>query len=230
MYKRQVYERNFKALYKAVKEKYPQITVISSAGTYLEGDAYDGNMAWIDREFKDTVVDEHYYTYDGYLFDHNDRYDRFDRSGAHVFVGEYAATSAGIGTIETKSNIWEAAEEASYLTGLERNGDVVDMASYAPTFAKVNAQSWNVNLIWFDSRQTVLTPSYYVQMLFANNVGTQYVHATFDGGSTVQDGVYQSVTCDPENQVLYIKLVNTSGKDRTVNCLLYTSPSPRDTR
>ncbi len=215
-----VYERNFKALYKAVKEKYPQITVISSAGTYLEGDAYDGNMAWIDREFKDTVVDEHYYTYDGYLFDHNDRYDRFDRSGAHVFVGEYAATSAGIGTIETKSNIWEAVEEASYLTGLERNGDVVDMASYAPTFAKVNAQSWNVNLIWFDSRQTVLTPSYYVQMLFANNVGTQYVHATFDGGSTVQDGVYQSVTCDPENQVLYIKLVNTSGKDRTVNVQL----------
>ena len=110
-------------------------------------------------------MDEHYYTYDGYLFDHNDRYDSFDRSGAHVFVGEYAATSAGIGTIETKSNIWEAVEEASYLTGLERNGDVVDMASYAPTFAKVNAQSWNVNLIWFDSRQTVLTPSYYVQML-----------------------------------------------------------------
>lgn len=57
-------------------------------------------------------------------------------------------------------------------------------------------------------------------MLFANNVGTQYVHATFDGGSTVQDGVYQSVTCDPENQVLYIKLVNTSGKDRTVNVQL----------
>lgn len=215
-----VYERNFKALYKVVKEKYPQITVISSAGTYLEGDAYDGNMAWIDREFKDTVVDEHYYTYDGYLFDHNDRYDSFDRSGAHVFVGEYAATSAGIGTIETKSNIWEAVEEASYLTGLERNGDVVDMASYAPTFAKVNAQSWNVNLIWFDSRQTVLTPSYYVQMLFANNVGTQYVHATFDGGSTVQDGVYQSVTCDPENQVLYVKLVNTSGKNRTLNVQL----------
>lgn len=212
-----VYRRNFEALYKAVKAKYPDITVISSAGTYLKGAAYDGNMEWIRRDFKDTVVDEHYYTCDGYLFDHNDRYDKFDRAGAHVYIGEYAATPAGIGTIETKSNMWEAVEEAGYLTGVERNGDVVDMASYAPTFAKINAQSWDVNLIWFDSRQTVLTPSYYVQMLFANNVGNRYVHAAFDQGGTVQDGVYQSVTCDPEKQVLYIKLVNASGKDRAVH-------------
>lgn len=216
----EIYERNFRALYKEVKEKYPDITVITSSGTWLEGEAYDDNWNWINQDFRDTVVDEHYYTGDGYLFSHNDRYDNFDRNGAHVFVGEYAATAKGVGTIQTKSNMLEAVEEASFLTGIERNGDVVEMASYAPTFAKVNAQSWNVNLIWFDSRETVLTPSYYVQMLFANNYGTKYLHSVFDNKSTVQDGVYESVTVDEENEVLYVKLVNTDGKAKDVQLSL----------
>lgn len=213
----EVYERNFRALYEEVKKAYPDITVISSAGTYLEGEAYDENWDFISKDFKDTVVDEHYYTYDGYLFDHNDRYDSFDRNGPHVFIGEYAATPQGIGTIQTKSNIYAAVEEASYLTGIERNADIVDMASYAPTFAKVNAQSWNVNLIWFDSQEVVLTPSYYVQMMFANNYGSKYLESVFSNGETIEDGVYESVTVDEESQTLYVKLVNTSGKAKSVD-------------
>lgn len=213
----EIYERNFKALYEEVKKAYPDITVISSAGTYLEGEAYDENWSWISADYSDTIVDEHYYTYDGYLFDHNDRYDNFDRDGAHVFIGEYAATPSGVGTIQTKSNIYGAVEEASYLTGIERNGDIVDMASYAPTFAKVNAQSWNVNLIWFDSQEVVLTPSYYVQMLYANNYGTKYLESTFANGETIQDGVYESVTVDEDSQTLYVKLVNTSGSAKSVD-------------
>ena len=213
----EIYERNFKALYEEVKKAYPDITVISSAGTYLEGEAYDENWSWISADYSDTIVDEHYYTYDGYLFDHNDRYDNFDRNGAHVFIGEYAATPSGVGTIQTKSNIYGAVEEASYLTGIERNGDIVDMASYAPTFAKVNAQSWNVNLIWFDSQEVVLTPSYYVQMLYANNYGTKYLESTFANGETIQDGVYESVTVDEDSQTLYVKLVNTSGSAKSVD-------------
>lgn len=213
----EIYERNFKALYEEVKKAYPDITVISSAGTYLEGEAYDENWSWISADYSDTIVDEHYYTYDGYLFDHNDRYDNFDRNGAHVFIGEYAATPSGVGTIQTKSNIYGAVEEASYLTGIERNGDIVDMASYAPTFAKVNAQSWNVNLIWFDSQEVVLTPSYYVQMLYANNYGTKYLESTFANGETIQDGVYESVTMDEDSQTLYVKLVNTSGSAKSVD-------------
>lgn len=216
----EVYERNFRALYQAVKEKYPEITVISSSGTWLEGEAYAENWAWLGEDYKDTIVDEHYYTNDGYLFEHNDRYDSFDRSSAHVFVGEYAATAKGVGTIQTKSNMLEAVEEASFLTGIERNGDVVEMAAYAPTFAKVNAQCWNVNLIWFDSRETVLTPSYYVQMLFANNYGTKYLNSVFDNKTTVQDGVYESVTVDEENEVLYVKLVNTDGRAKNVHVKL----------
>lgn len=212
-----IYERNFRALYKEVKKAYPEITVISSSGTYLEGEAYDENWSWINKDFRDTVVDEHYYTYDGYLFDHNNRYDNFDRDGAHVFIGEYAVTPAGVGTLLTKSNMFGAVEEASYLTGVERNGDLVEMASYAPTFAKVNAQSWNVNLIWFDSQEVVLTPNYYVQMLYANNYGTKYLASAFVNGETVQDGIYESVTVDENAQTLYVKLVNTTGKAQSVD-------------
>lgn len=213
----EIYERNFRALYAEIKKSHPEITVISSSGTYLEGEAYDQNWEWINKDYKDTIVDEHYYTYDGYLFAHNDRYDNFDRNGAHVFVGEYAATPKGIGTIETKSNIYEAVEEASFLTGIERNGDIVEMASYAPTFAKVNAQSWNVNLIWFDSQEVVLTPSYYVQQLFANNYGSKYLESTFENGETIQNGIYESVTVDENEQTLYIKLVNTTGNTTNVD-------------
>lgn len=216
----EIYERNFKALYEAVKKAYPEITIISSSGTWLDGEAYEYNWDWINENYPDTIVDEHYYTGDGYLFDNNNRYDSFDRNGAHVFVGEYAATAKGVGTIQTKSNMLEAVEEASYLTGIERNGDLVEMTAYAPTFAKVNAQCWNINLIWFDSQETVLTPSYYVQMLFANNYGTTYSKSAFGNGETIQDGVYESVTVDKENEVLYIKLVNTSGKKKNVNVSL----------
>lgn len=216
----EIYERNFRELYKAVKADYPEITVISSSGTWLEGEAFDNCWEWIDKDFKDTIVDEHYYTNDSYLINNNNRYDSYDRNSAHVFVGEYAATSPGFGTLQTKSNIYEAAEEASYLTGIERNGDIVDMASYAPTFAKVNAQCWNVNLIWFDSQEIVLTPSYYTQMLFANNYGSEYVASSFANGETAENGVYQSVTVDEDEQVMYVKLVNTSGKETSVDVQL----------
>lgn len=216
----EIYERNFRELYKAVKAAYPEITVISSSGTWLEGEAFDNCWEWIDKDFKDTIVDEHYYTNDSYLINNNNRYDSYDRNSAHVFVGEYAATSPGFGTLQTKSNIYEAAEEASYLTGIERNGDIVDMASYAPTFAKVNAQCWNVNLIWFDSQEIVLTPSYYTQMLFANNYGSEYVASAFANGETAENGIYQSVSVDEDEQVMYVKLVNTSGKETSVDIQL----------
>lgn len=216
----EIYQRNFKELYKAVKAVYPEITVISSSGAWLDGAAFDENWQWINKDFSDTIVDEHYYTISSYLFGNNDRYDNYDRNGAHVFVGEYAATSDGTGTLQTKSNMYEAAEEASYLTGIERNGDIVDMISYAPTFAKVNAQSWTINLIWFDSQEVVLTPSYYAQQLFSNNYGTKYLDSTFANGETIQDGIYESVTVDEGSQTLYIKLVNSSGKAQSVHVSL----------
>ena len=154
----EVYWRNFDALYKAVKEKYPDITVITTAGTWLDGKDFDIAQSTANSKYSDCYIDEHYYTSRDYMYEINNRYDGYDRNGAKVFVGEYAATANGIGTIQTKSNMAEAIEEAAYMTGFERNSDVVAMTAYAPTFAKINSQNWAVNMIWFDSQETVLTP------------------------------------------------------------------------
>lgn len=210
-----VYFRNFDALYKEVKEKYPDIKIISSSGTWLEGDAFDTAWDTVNSKYSDTIVDEHYYTGDNYLFSHNDRYDSYDRDGAGVFVGEYAAKSAGFGTQITKNNIWSAVEEAGFMTGFERNSDIVKMAAYAPTFAKIKSNSWDVNMIWFDSHDVVLTPNYFTQMLYSNNLGSQYINAEFSGSDDISD-LYQSVTVDSDKQVIYVKLVN-SGSKRNVN-------------
>lgn len=211
-----VYWRNFDALYKEVKAAYPDITVITTAGTWLEGDAFDTAWDKANSQYSDCYVDEHYYTTNSYMYEINNRYDSYDRNGAKVFVGEYAATADGIGTIQTKSNMIEALEEAAYMTGFERNSDVVAMAAYAPTFAKVNSQNWSVNMIWFDSQKTVLTPSYFTQMLYSNNIGTKYVDASFTGDIPVTE-LAQSVTVDEEEQAIYVKLVNSTDSDRSVN-------------
>ncbi len=210
----EIYWRNFDAVYKAVKEKYPEITIISSAGHSGSGEDFDANWATINANYRDTIVDEHYYTVGGYLFGTTDRYDTYERSSAKVIVGEYAPKADGVGTIQTKSNIWAAIENAAYLTGIERNADVVSMISYAPALAKINAQCWDVNLIWFDSQNVVFTPDYYVQMLFANNYGTNYLNTDFD---MTDEGVYQCSTVDTENQVIYVKLVNSTNIDHKID-------------
>lgn len=205
----EVYWRNFDVVYKAVKEKYPEITIITTAGHSGSGEDFDSAWATVNTNYRDTIVDEHYYTSGGYLFGTTDRYDSYERSSAKVMLGEYAPKSAGVGTLQTKSNIWAAVENAAYLTGVERNADVVSMVSYAPTLAKINSQCWDVNMIWFDSQNVVLTPDYYVQMLFANNCGTHYLNTDFD---MTAEGIYQNATVDTENHVIYLKLVNTTNK------------------
>lgn len=211
-----VYWRNFDALYKAVKAAYPDITIITTSGTWLEGADFERAWETVNTSYRDCYVDEHYYTSGSYMYEINDRYDAYDRSGAKVFVGEYAATADGVGTIQTKSNMLEAAEEAAYMTGFERNSDIVAMTAYAPTFAKINSQNWTVNMVWFDSRRTVLTPAYFTQMLYSNNTGTKYVDASFSSDIPVSE-LAQSVTIDEEEQAIYVKLVNSSGSKRTVS-------------
>ncbi len=208
----EVYWRNFDALYNAVKAKYPDIKIISSASYQFSGDYIDEAWEIVNEKYPDTIVDEHYYTSQNKLFKNNDRYDSYDRNGAEVFVGEYAASCWGIGKYWTQNNMWSAIEEASYLTALERNGDIVKMASYAPTFAKINAQCWDLNMIWFDSQNIVLTPNYFNQMLFANNTGTRYI----DTGIDIK-GVYSSASVDEAEQTLYIKIVNSNARAMDVS-------------
>lgn len=205
----ELYFRNFEPLYQAVKAKYPDITVVSSAGTWLEGEGYDYAWQEINAKYPDTVVDEHYYVEQSYLFNHTDRYDGYDRNGAGVYIGEYNTKSQGFGTMLTKTNIYTAVEEAAYMTGFERNGDIVKMSSMAPTFAKVNANCWDNNMIWFDSQEVALSADYYNQLLFANNTGSQYLDAQFNGDA---EKLYQSVTVDEDRQILYVKIINADQK------------------
>lgn len=207
-----IYWDNFAVLKEIISKNYPELQIITTSGAWLDGKEFDEAWEKVNTLYPDTIVDEHYYTGDGYLFNHNDRYDSYDRNGGHVFIGEYAATAIGVGTDITKCNIWAAIEEASFMTGFERNSDIVKMSSYAPTFAKVNARCWMINEVWFDSQNVAPTPSYYVQMLYSNNLGTQYVATDYN-----VDGVYQSVTVDEDNEILYVKIVNSTGIAKNIN-------------
>jgi len=199
-----VYWRNFDAIYKAIKQAYPEIKIISSAGPFFDGDQKDESWAIIDENYSDTMVDEHYYLNGSKMFKVNDYYDSYPRD-REVFVGEYATESQFFGRYITKNNMWSAIEEAGYMCGFERNGDVVKMASYAPTFAKINAQTWKINMIWFDSQNIILTPNYFTQMLYSNNVGNQVINTNVDN-----DGCYSVTTINQDEQVIYFKIVNSN--------------------
>ncbi len=202
----ELYWRNFAAIYAVLKDRVPDITVISSAGPFFDGREKEESYRIIDENYLDTLIDEHYYLDKEKMFNNYDYYDSYPRD-RQVFVGEYATTCYFFGRYLTKNNLWSAIEEAGYMCGFERNGDVVKMASYAPTFAKINAQRWKVNLIWFDSQNIVLTPNYFNQMLFANNVGNRVLKTDLN-----KKGVTSSATVDEKNRVIYYKVVNSGDK------------------
>jgi alpha-L-arabinofuranosidase len=148
------YRERYAAFYKAIKEKYPDMRLVA--------DEWGG----IPSDSPIDIVDEHYYNSPGFFIQQATRYDSYDRTGHKVYVGEYAATQdCGNG------NLRAALGEAAFMTGMERNSDVVVMASYAPLFANVNYKRWNPDLINFDSSRVYGTPSYYVQKMFAENRG-----------------------------------------------------------
>ncbi len=113
--------------------------------------------------------------------DNANRYDNYKRTGIKVFAGEYAAHGKEDKDPESKNTWASALAEAAFMTGLERNADVVQMASYAPLFAHVEAWQWRPDLIWFDNLQTVGTPNYYVQKLFSTNKGSDVLPVLMDG-------------------------------------------------
>jgi alpha-L-arabinofuranosidase len=116
-------------------------------------------------------VDEHCYANPIWFLSNSDRYDAYDRNGPKIFFGEYAAQSVAICSTKNRNNLECALAEAAYMTGLERNADVVRMASYAPLFAHVDGWQWTPDLIWTDNLRVCGTPNYYVQQLFSLNRG-----------------------------------------------------------
>jgi alpha-N-arabinofuranosidase len=138
------------------------------------------------------------------------RYDKYDRNGPKVFAGEYAAQTAGMVRPDNRNSWKGAIAEAAFMTGLERNGDVVQMASYAPLMANVNAWQWTPDAIWFDNLTSYGTPNYYVQSMYANNAGTRVVPIT----PRAADGLFTSATRDERTHELIIKVVNDSANER----------------
>ena len=162
------------------------------------------------RTLKADIVDEHYYMNPEWFLSNTARYNNYDRSGPKVFAGEYAVQTAGVTSADNRNN-WKAAiAEAAFMTGLERNADVVRMASYAPLMAHAEAWQWKPDAIWFDNLRSYGTPNYYVQRVFASNAGTRIVPVT----PQAEAGLYTSASLDERNHELIVKAINHSPTPR----------------
>lgn len=195
---------------KAIKEKYPNIRLVSSVGPFPEGPEFE-YLSKTMAAFKADIVDEHYYRAPEWFLQNAGRYDQYDRSGPRIFAGEYAAQSVAVISPDNKNNWRCAIAEAAFMTGLERNADLVQMASYAPLFAHTEGWQWTPNLIWFDNLRSYGTPNYYVQKLFATNKGTRILPVTYLNAAVKgQDGLYASSTFDAGTGEVIVKIVNTT--------------------
>jgi len=214
---------------KVLKEKHPEITLISDAGPSPNDDRF--RFLWSKlRELKADIVDEHYYMAPSWFLANSDRYDNYPRTGPRVFAGEYAAQSVGIASPNNRNN-WECAlAEAAFVTGLERNADVVRMASYAPLFAHVDAWQWTPDLIWFNNLRSYGTPNYYVQKLFSTNKGTHILPVLLDGSpKNGQQNLYASASLDRPAGEVVLKIVNAAASPKEVRINLAGSGAIKKT-
>jgi alpha-N-arabinofuranosidase len=210
------YIERWKIFTKAIKDKYPDIKIISSVGPFAGGKEFDLlNKTF--RELNADILDEHYYNGPKWFLENAKRYDKYDRKGPKIFAGEYAAQSVTTGSPDNKNTLECALAEAAFMTGLERNADVVIMASYAPLFAHVDAWQWTPDLIWFDNLRSYGTPNYYVQQLFSINKGTDVV-PLLEGTEMVsgRDGCYATACLDRNKKELIIKFVNSGAKSQSI--------------
>ncbi|MGN0854492.1 MAG: family 43 glycosylhydrolase [Kiritimatiellia bacterium] len=166
------FERGFARLQRAVKERDPSIRIIGTAGATFAGRDYEEGWRTA-KNLRVELVDEHYYVGCGWYYGNQNYYDAYDRRGPKVYVGEYAAHKR-IGK-EMVNDMETALACALHLANLERNGDVVAMASYAPLFGKKGFCRWRPDLIYYDATARFLTTDYYVQWLFGNFAGETYV-------------------------------------------------------
>lgn len=211
----ETYWRNFDALKKIINEKYPDIVVVASTGYLPDGEDFDTAWNKINSSYSSGLANEKVVdSKDNTLSQNVTRYDSYNQSGAGVILDEYRSSAYTNGNDVKNNNMFNVSQEASFITGLEKNSSVVKMASYSPTFSKIGANTKNQSLVWFDGNDLVYTPSYYTQLIFANNVGKNYVNSTLNSDN---DGVFQSVTVDETSRTLYIKLVNTSGNHEKIS-------------
>jgi alpha-N-arabinofuranosidase len=219
------YAERLKLFTDRLKAKYPDVKLVNATG-YSRNIPVFTYMDSVLRKRKADIIDEHFYDTPKWFMDNSNRYDSYDRNGPKIFVGEYAAQSDRIGSMKNKNNLLTALAEACFMTGIERNADVVSMASYAPLFAHVTGWQWTPNLIWFDNTSSYNTPNYYVQQLFSVNKGTDVVPLLKDKKAVCgQDSCWASAVIDKTTNELVIKLVNMSQKPKAKSIKLDSAVS-----
>jgi alpha-N-arabinofuranosidase len=213
----EVYIERYKVFVKAIKDKYPDIIIVSGSGPFPDGEYFEYGWEQL-KKMNSEIVDEHYYRSPLWFRDNAARYDGYDRKGPKVFAGEYAAHPKEIED-GPKENNWEGAlAEAAFMTGLERNADIVHLTSYAPLMAHIEAFQWAPDMIWFDNLESYGTANYQVQKLFSNNSGTDLLSIKENGNPlTGQKNLYASAVKDANTNELIIKLVNTSSSKQNIS-------------
>ena len=205
-----------------VRKAHPEIKLIGTSGPNAEDDHFRNGWAAM-RELKADLVDEHFYSdiqwYKNWMNRYSDR-TFYTKDGPRVFAGEWACHDRGKKYNHAGASIYEAA----FMTNIERNADLVHMATYAPLFAHVEGWQWRPDLIWYDNLSTACTASYYVQQLYMLNRGTNVLPTTIslNGGAPAanpvekgQDGVFASAVVDKDKNEIIVKVINTQEKAST---------------
>lgn len=211
----EIYCENLEPFIKQIREKHPEIKIIGTSGPNSEGKDFDYLWPRM-RELNADLVDEHFYRPESWFLAQGNRYDSYPRTGPKVFAGEYACHGRG-----KKYNHFNAALlEAAFMTGMERNADVVHMATYAPLFAHIDGWQWRPDMIWYDNLRSFKSCSYYVQQMFSRNKGSNVLSLTMNGkpvaGNNDQDGLFASAVFDTTAKAVIVKIVNTGDKAQDV--------------
>lgn len=228
------YFETYEVFRNRIKEKYPDIQLITTSGPFPNGKEFD--IAWdmITEKTKEYIgqnkvyaelVDEHYYMSPDWFLDNDSRYDSYPRyedgKSSKVFAGEYACHTNGGPSKQGVNNLYAALCEAAFMTGLERNSDIVGMTAYAPLFAKTTHIQWQPDLIWFDNTKAYGSVSYYVQKMFGNNMGTYTLKTEIISHNTLPQHkrlpLYSIASKDQETGDIIIKLVNVDEKPHAIS-------------
>ena len=213
------FTKRLKIFIEAIRKVHPEIKLIGTTGPNSEGWDFDLLQPRM-KELGCDLYDEHFYRNEKWFLSSGLRYDNYDRTkkAPKVFAGEYACHGKGKKWNHYESSLYEAA----FMTGLERNADIVNMATYAPLFAHVEGWQWRPDMIWYDNTRMFKSVSYYVQQMYSTNKGTNVVSLTMNSkpvaGQEGQDGLFASAVIDIDANVVIVKVVNTSDKTQPV-CL-----------
>lgn len=214
-----LYPERLEPFVKAIRAKYPQMKIVGTAGPSPDGKDFEYGWKEMKRLGAD-LVDEHYYRNPAWFLKNAGRYDNYDRKGPKVFAGEYACHVEKFDTQyqEGKNDFEAALSEAAFMTGLERNADIVHMATYAPLFAHVDGWQWRPDLIWFDNLSSVRSVNYYVQQLYGMNKGSNVLSLT-ENGKAVEgnDGLYASAVYDKSEGSYIVKVANTTNASKDIS-------------